>query len=112
MPVYRHASGLTPREHAMAGQPEPPSWQPAGPDQTQARAAAWPPPPPQQQAQSPSFTPQGGAPQDGYGYPQQPAPGYPPPGYAAPGQDQQGYPGQDQTFVGQDHSQWQMPGVQ
>jgi hypothetical protein len=73
MPVYRHASGLTPREHAMAGQPpEPPSWQPAGQDQTQARAA-WPPPPPQPQAQSqhPSFTPQGGAPQDGYGYPQQ-----------------------------------------
>ena len=84
MPVYRHDSGLTPREHAMAGQPpEPPSWQPVGQDQTQARAA-WPPPPPQQQAQSPSFTPQngapqGGAPQDGYGYPQQSTPGYPPP---------------------------------
>jgi hypothetical protein len=92
----------------MAGSPpEPPSWQPVGQDQTQARAAAWPPPPPpQQQAQShqPSFTPQGGAPQDGYGYPQQSAPGYPPPGYAAPGQDQ--------TFVGQDHSQWQIPGMQ
>jgi hypothetical protein len=123
MPVYRHASGLTPREHAMAGQPpEPPSWQPVGQDQTQARAA-WPPPPPQQQAQSPSFTPQGGAPQDGYGYPQQPTPGYPPPsGYAAPaqeqgqpgypGQDQPGFPGQEQTFAGQDHSQWQLPGMQ
>src|ERR1700722_20365807 len=79
MPVYRHASGLTPREHAMAGQPPESSWQPAGQDQTQARAA-WPPPPPQpqQQPQHPAFTPQGGAPQggapqDGYGYPQQPA---------------------------------------
>jgi hypothetical protein len=94
----------------MAGQPPEPSWQPAGQDQTQARAA-WPPPPPQQQGHSPSFTPQGGAPQDGYGYPQLPPPGYPPPGYAAPGQEQQGYAGQDQTFVGQDHSQWQIPGV-
>jgi Domain of unknown function (DUF4282) len=106
----------------MAGQPpEPPSWQPVGQDQTQARAA-WPPPPPQQQAQPPSFTPQGGAPQDAYGYPQQPAPGYPPPSsYAAPaqeqgqqgypGQDQPGFPGQEQTFAGQDHSQWQLPGM-
>jgi hypothetical protein len=108
MPVYRHASGLTPREHAMAGQPPESSWQPAGQDQTQARAA-WPPPPPQQQA--PTFTPQGGAPQDGYGYPQQPAPGYPPPGYAAAGQEQQGYPGPEQTFAGQDHAQWQLPGT-
>src|ERR1700722_16750589 len=50
MPVYRHASGLTPREHAMSGSPpEPPSWQPVGQDQTQARAAAWPPPPPGQE---------------------------------------------------------------
>jgi hypothetical protein len=97
----------------MAGQPSEPSWQPAGQDQTQARAAAWPPPPQQQaQSQQPSFTPQGGAPQDGYGYPQQPPPGYPPPGYAAPGQEQQGYLGQDQTFVGQDHSQWALPGMQ
>jgi hypothetical protein len=97
----------------MAGQPPEPSWQPAGQDQTQARAASWPPPPPpQQQAQPPSFTPQGGA-QDGYGYPQQPPSGYPPPGYAAPGQGQEqpGYPGQDQTFVGQDHSRWQLPGM-
>src|SRR3984885_11231632 len=96
----------------MAGQPPESSWQPAGQDQTQARAA-WPPPPPQpqQQAQPPSFTPQGGAPQDGYGYPQQPAPGYPPPGYAAPGQEQ-GYQGQEQTFAGQEHAQWQLPGVQ
>jgi hypothetical protein len=109
----------------MAGQPsEPSSWQPVGQDQTQARAA-WPPPPPQQQAQSqqPSITPQGG-PQDGYGYPQQPAPGYPPPpsygapaqeqgqqGYPGPGQDQPGFPGQEQTFAGQDHSQWQLPGM-
>ena len=90
----------------MAGQPPEPSWQPAGQDQTQARAA-WPPPPPQAQA----FTPQGGAAQDGYGYPQQPAPGYPPPGYAAPGQEQ-GYQGQEQTFAGQEHAQWQLPGVQ
>jgi Domain of unknown function (DUF4282) len=97
----------------MAGQPPEPSWQPAGQDQTQARGASWPPPPPpqqQQQPQQPSFSPQGGAAQDGYGYPQQPPPGYPPPGYAAPGQDQQGYPGQEQTFAGQDHSQWQLPG--
>ena len=96
----------------MAGQPPESSWQPAGQDQTQARAA-WPPPPPQpqQQPQHPAFTPQGGAPQDGYGYPQQPAPGYPPPGYAAPGQEQ-GYQGQEQTFAGQDHAQWQLPGVQ
>jgi hypothetical protein len=89
----------------MAGQPPESSWQPAGQDQTQARAA-WPPPPPQPQQQAqgqhPSFTPQGGAPQDGYGYPQQPPPGYPPPGYAAPGQEQ-GY---------QDHAQWQLPGMQ
>jgi hypothetical protein len=96
----------------MAGQPPESSWPPAGQDQTQARAA-WPPPPPQQQAQSqhPSFTPQGGAPQDGYGYPQQPPPGYPPPGYAAPAQEQQGYPGQEQTFASQDHAQWQLPGT-
>jgi uncharacterized protein DUF4282 len=102
----------------MAGQPPEPSWQPAGQDQTQARAAWPPPPPPQQQGQHPSFTPQGGAPQDGYGYPQQSAPGYPPPGYAAPGQEQAypgqeqpGYPGQDQTFAGQDHAQWALPGA-
>src|SRR6202044_743032 len=107
MPVYRHASGLTPREHAMAGQPPEPSWQPAGQDQTQARPA-WPPPPPPPQGQGqPSFSPQ-----DGYGYPQQPAPGYPPPGYAAPGQEHQGYPGQEQTFGGQDHAQWALPGMQ
>ena len=89
----------------MAGQPPESSWPPAGQDQTQARAA-WPPPPPQpqQQPQHPSFSPQGGAPQDGYGYPQQPAPGYPPPGYAAPGQEQ--------GYQGQDHAQWQLPGVQ
>jgi Domain of unknown function (DUF4282) len=99
----------------MAGQPPEPSWQPAGQDQTQARAA-WPPPPPQPQqpqaqSQHPSFSPQGGAPQDGYGYSQQPGPGYPPPGYAAPGQEQ-GYQGQEQAFAGQDHAQWQLPGVQ
>jgi hypothetical protein len=112
----------------MAGQPPESSWPPAGQDQTQARAA-WPPPPPPQQ-QPPSFTPQGGAPQDGYGYPQQSAQGYPPPAYAAPAQDQaqpsyqapeQGYqgqeqsafpfPGQEQTFAGQDHARWQLPGT-
>lgn len=95
----------------MAGQPPEPSWQPAGQDQTQARAASWPPPPPPQQ-QQPSYSPQGGAAQDGYGYPQQPAPGYPPSGYAAPGQEQgqPGYLGRDQTFAGQDHAQWQLPG--
>jgi hypothetical protein len=122
MPVYRHLGGRTPREHAMAGQPPEPSWQPAGQDQTQARA--WPPPPPVQQPQQPSFTPPGGTPpggvpQDGYGYPPPSGQGYPPPAYqgpaqerAYPGQDQQGYPGQEQTFAGQDHSQWQIPGVQ
>jgi len=109
----------------MAGQPPESAWQPAGQDQTQARAA-WPPPPPPQQ-QAPSFTPQGGAPQDAYGYPQQSAPGYPPPssyaaqeqgqpGYPGPeqgyqGQEQPGFPGQEQTFAGQDHSQWQLPGM-
>jgi hypothetical protein len=102
----------------MAGQPPEPSWQPAGQDQTQARAA-WPPPPPQppQQPQQPqaqsqhaSYTPQGGA-QDGYGYSQQQAPGYSPPGYAAPGQEP-GYQSQEQTFAGQDHAQWQLPGMQ
>ena len=107
----------------MAGQPPESAWQPAGQDQTQARAAWPPPPPPQQQAQSsqPSFTPQGGAPQDAYGYPQQSAQGYPPPAYAAPAQDQaqpgyqppeqSAFPGQEQTFAGQDHAQWQLPGT-
>ena len=105
----------------MAGQPPEPSWQPAGQDQTQARAAWPPPPPPQPQAQSgqPTYTPQSGAPQDAYGYPQS-APGYPPPAYATSAQDQgqqgyqaqeqPGFPGQDQTFAGQDHGQWQLPG--
>jgi hypothetical protein len=100
----------------MAGQPPEPSWQPAGQDQTQVRAA-WPPPPPQQQPQ-PTFTPPGGAPQDAYGYPQQSAQGYPPPpGYPA---QEQGYPGQEQTYAGQeqgypgqDQAQWQaVPGIQ
>jgi hypothetical protein len=108
----------------MAGQPPEPSWQPVGQDQTQARAWA-PPPPPQQQAQQPSFTPQGGTPpggvpQDGYGYPPPSGQGYPPPPaypgpgqeQAYPGQEQQGYQGQEQTFVGQDHAQWQLPGMQ
>jgi uncharacterized protein DUF4282 len=76
----------------MAGQPQEPSWTPAGQEQTQARSA-WPA-------------------QDAYGYPQQqPAPGGyppppppPPPGYA--GQEQayaqeQAYIGQDQTYAGQ-----------
>jgi hypothetical protein len=125
MPVYRHLSGLTPREHAMAGQPPEPSWQPVGQDQTQARAWAPPPPPVQgQQAQQPSFTPQGGTPpggvpQEAYGYPPPSGQGYPPPAYpgpaqdqAYPGQDQQGYQGQEQTFAGQDHAQWQLPGMQ
>ena len=92
----------------MAGQPPEPSWQPAGQDQTQARSASWPPPPPpQQQPQHASFTPQGGGPQDGYGYPQQSPPGYPPPGYAAPARSR--VPGQA-AFAGQDHAQWQLPG--
>jgi hypothetical protein len=112
----------------MAGQPPEPSWQPAGQDQTQARA--WPaPPPPQSQAQpdpqQPSFTPQagaqGGAGQDSYGYPPPPSSGYPPPAYAAPEQayqaQDQTYPGQGQAaYAGQDYNaQWQsvpgMPGV-
>ena len=79
----------------MAGQPQEPSWTPAGQEQTQARSA-WPPPPP--------FTPPPPAPQDAYGYPQQPPaqggypPPPPPPGYA--GQDQ-AYAGQDQAYGGQ-----------
>jgi hypothetical protein len=115
MPAYRHLSGLTPREHAMAGQPPEPSWQPAGQDQTQARA--WPPPP-VPQTQQPSFTPQGGTPpggvpQDAYGYPPPSGQGYPPPAYQGPGQEQPGYQGQEQTFAGQDHAQWQgAPGIQ
>jgi hypothetical protein len=106
----------------MAGQPPEPSWQPVGPDQTQARPWA-PPPPPQQQGQQPSFTPggtpPGGTPQDAYGYPPPSGPGYPPPAYPGPaqgqgypGQEQQGYQGQEQTFAGQDHAQWQLPGMQ
>ena len=87
----------------MAGQPQEPSWTPAGQEQTQARSA-WPPPP--------AFPAPPAAAQDAYGYPppQQPAQGGypPPPGYAG---QEQGYPGQDQTFVGQDHSQWQIPGM-
>jgi len=111
----------------MAGQPPEPSWQPVGQDQTQARPWA-PPPPPQQQGQQPSFTPggtppggtpPGGVPQDAYGYPPPSGQGYPPPAYPGPaqgqgyqGQEQQGYQGQEQTFAGQDHAQWQLPGMQ
>ena len=74
----------------MAGQPPEPSWQPAGQDQTQARAA-WPRATASAAgaAAAALVLPRRAAPpQDGYGYPQQPAPGYPPPGYAAPGQEQ------------------------
>jgi hypothetical protein len=90
----------------MAGQPQEPSWTPAGQEQTQARAA-WP--------QQPTFTPPPAAQQDAYGYPQQAAQGgYPPPppppqtGYA--GQEQaypqeQTYAGQDQTYAGQGQDQ-------
>jgi hypothetical protein len=85
----------------MAGQPQEPSWQPAGQDQTQARAA-WPPP--QQQSQ-PTFTPPGGSAQDAYGYPQQSAPGYLPPTAS-------GYPAQEQAYPGQGQTQWQaVPGM-
>ena len=98
----------------MAGQPPEPSWQPAGQDQTQARAA-WPPPPPQPQQQQPQraalLHPAGRRPAGRLRLPAAAAPGYPPPGYAAPGQEQ-GYQGQEQTFAGQDHAQWQLPGMQ
>ena len=113
----------------MAGQPQEPSWTPAGQDQAQARSA-WP--------QQPSFTPPGGVQQDAYGgyTQQQPAQG----GYAPPpppplpqsaygaGQEQayaqeQTYAGQDQAYpgLGQQYQaqpdpgmpQWQsVPGVQ
>ena len=89
----------------MAGQPQEPSWTPAGQEQAQARAA-WP--------QQPTFTPPPGGQQDGYGYPPPPAQG----GYASPppppppgngGQEQaygqeQTYVGPDQTFAGQDQA--------
>ena len=93
----------------MAGQPQEPTWTPAGQEQAQARPG-WP--------QQPSFTPPGGAQQDAYGYAQQPpAPaGYPPPsGYQA---QEQTYPGQDQAYAGQQYqpdpglTQWQTaPGL-
>jgi hypothetical protein len=82
----------------MAGQPQEPSWTPAGQEQTQARSA-WP--------QQPSFTPPPAAQQDAYGYTQQqPAQG----GYAPPPSPQSGYAGQEQayaqeqTYVGQDQT--------
>ena len=119
----------------MAGQPQEPSWTPAGQDQAQARSA-WP--------QQPSFTPPGGAQQDAYGgyTQQQPAQGgYAPPppppspqsGYAGQGQaygQEQTYAAQDQAYAAQDQgyaglgqqyqaqpgpdpAQWQsVPGVQ
>jgi hypothetical protein len=86
----------------MAGQPQEPTWTPAGQEQTQARPA-WPP----QQQQQPSFTPPPAAQQDAYGYPQQqPAQG----GYAPPPPPQPGYAGQEQayaqeqTYVGQEQT--------
>ena len=106
MPVYRHASGLTPGSTQWLDSP--PNPRPGSPsDRTRPRPAR-----PGRRHRLSSrrsrlpFTPQGGAPQDGYGYPQQPPPGYPPPsGYAAPAQEQgqPGYPGQDQPgFPGQE----------
>ena len=113
----------------MAGQPQEPSWTPAGPEQAQARSG-WP--------QQPSFTPPGGAQQDAYGgYTQQqpaqggyappPPPPPPPPAYGA-GQEQaygqeQTYAAQDQAYAGPGQQyqaqpdagmpQWQsVPGVQ
>ena len=98
----------------MAGQPQEPSWTPAGQEQTQARPA-WP--------QQPTFTPPPAASQDAYGYPQPAQGGYPlppppspQPGYGgqeqgqAYGQEQakaygeQAYVGPDQTYAGQDQS--------
>jgi hypothetical protein len=82
----------------MAGQPQEPSWTPAGQEQTQAHPA-WP--------QQPSFTPPAAGQQDAYGYPQQqPAQG----GYAPPPPPQPGYAGQEQayaqeqTYAGQDQA--------
>jgi hypothetical protein len=60
----------------MAGQPQEPSWQPIGQEQT--RAAGWP-------QQPPAYTPPGGSSPDAFGfgqqpgYGQQPGQGYPPP---------------------------------
>ena len=92
----------------MAGQPQEPSWTPAGQEPTQARG--WP--------QQPTFTPPPAAQPDAYGYPQQqsaqggyapPPPPSPQPGYGgqeqaqAFGQDQ-AYVGPDQTYAGQDQT--------
>jgi hypothetical protein len=70
----------------MAGQPQEPSWQPIGQEQT--RGAAWP-------QQPPAYTPPGGSAPDAFaytqqqpGYGQQQGQGYPPPAWA--GQDQYG----------------------
>jgi len=103
----------------MAGQPQEPSWTPAGQEQTQARPA-WP--------QQPTFTPPPpSAQQDAYGYPPPSAQGgYAPPPAPQPGyQDQaqayeqaqaygqeqaqaygqeQAYAGQDQTYAGQEQA--------
>jgi Domain of unknown function (DUF4282) len=97
----------------MAGQPQDPSWQPAGQDQTQARAA-WP--------QQPTFTPPAGTPQEAYGYPPPTGQGGyaapptaaasyapqppPPPGYAGP---EQTYAAQDQAYQAQPLGQGQPP---
>jgi hypothetical protein len=98
----------------MAGQPQDPSWQPAGQDQTQARPS-WP------TQQQPTFTPPGGAPQDSYGYPQQPATGAyappppppppPPPAYAG---QERAYPAPDQSYQDQSYQDqaYQAPGYQ
>ena len=102
----------------MAGQPQDPSWQPAGQDQTQARPA-WP--------QQPGYSPLASGPQDAYAYQQEPPTqgGYPPPpplplygsgqerAYAAPDQqayqpqDQQGYQPQAHPQADPRAAQWQ-----
>ena len=69
----------------MAGQPQEPSWQPIGQEQTRG----WP-------QQPPAYTPPGGTPEDTYTYrqpsgygQQQPGQGYPQPQPAWTGQEQQ-----------------------
>ena len=70
-----------------------------------AGAAAGSPPSPRRAA--PRRTPTATRSSRGPPGPTRPA-GLPP----SPGQEQPGYPGQDQTFAGQDHAQWQLPGMQ
>jgi len=78
----------------MAGQPQEPSWQSIGQEQTRA---AWP-------QQPPTYTPPGGSPQDTFAFAQPGPPGYGQQAGQQPGQQPgQGYPppawtGQEQQY--------------